>query len=70
MDTLYVLVPEDKCAKNVGLQCGYPKARHPMDVSGNYHKFKPGRMTYVKATQEQIDAASTAKIMAPMDGDF
>lgn len=70
METLYIRVPKDYCTKQVGLQCGAPEASHPMNMSGYFHEYQGGAMKYVKATQEQIDAASTAQIMAPQAGDF
>lgn len=57
---MYVLVPEDKCAKQVGLQCGYPERRHPMNVSGNYHEFVGGRKKFVPASPSQIEEAYLA----------
>jgi hypothetical protein len=54
---MYVLVPEDRCAKQVGLQCGYPESDHPLNVSGYYHEFEPGRMKFVPASPSQIKEA-------------
>ena len=54
---LYKLVPEDKCTKAVGLMCGYPESRHPLNVSGNYHEFEGGALKYVRATREDIEQA-------------
>lgn len=54
---LYKLVPEDKCAEQVGLQCGYPEKMHPMNVSGYYHEFMGGRKKFVPATDEDIQNA-------------
>ena len=51
---LYVREPEDRCAKQVGLQCGYPERRHPLNVSGYYHEFVPGRVKYRRLSEQEI----------------
>lgn len=53
--TLYVLEPVDRCVgRHIPLGCGYPAAEHPLNVSGHYHDFEPGRMEFRPATSEEV----------------
>lgn len=53
--TLYVLEPVDRCVgSRIPLGCGYPAAEHPLNVSGHYHAFEPGRMELRPATSEEV----------------